>query len=151
MTVAATTQVFQIYISDTAERVWETIATPEGVSRFFQGARVEGTYEAGNRVRTSSPDGERVWGDNEILEVDPPKRLVHTWRSLYDNEMAAEGESRVTWEIEELPGEFCKVTVIHDRLEHAPKTAASIQGWFYYLSSLKSVLETGSPLPPFPL
>lgn len=145
---AATTQVFQVYIKGTADRVWETIATPEGVSRFFQGARVEGSYEPGSRVRTTSPDGERVWGDNEILEADPPKRLVHTWRSLYDEEMATEGESRVTWEVEELPGEYCRLTLTHDRLEQAPKTAASIRGWSYYLSSLKSVLETGTALPP---
>ena len=67
-----------------------------------------------------------MWGDNTILECDPPRRFVHTWRSLYDDEMAAEDESRVTWEIEPGDGGTSRLTLIHDRLEGAPKTAASV-------------------------
>lgn len=85
-----------------------------------------------------------------MLESDPPRKLVHTWRSLYDAGMAAEPESRVTWEIEAMPGGYARLTLIHDQLEAAPRTAASVTGWPYYLSSLKSLLETGRPLPPPP-
>ena len=85
-----------------------------------------------------------------MLEADPPRKLVHTWRSLYDPEMAAEAESRVTWEIEALPGGYSRLTLTHDRLGASPKTAASVTGWAYFLSSLKSVVETGTPLPPPP-
>ena len=72
----------------------------------------------------------------------------HEWHSFYDPELAAEEKSRVTWEIEAQDGGFSKLTVIHDRLENAPKTAASVSGagWMMVLSGLKSVLETGEGL-----
>ena len=90
--------------------------------------------------------GEVVRGD--VLEHDPPHRLVHGWRALYDPEMAAEGPSRVTWEIEPREGGYCLLTVVHDQLETSPKTAASVVGvgWMIVLSGLKTLLETGEPL-----
>jgi uncharacterized protein YndB with AHSA1/START domain len=151
MSAAVTgTQVYQMYINAPQQKVWEAITTPEIVATYFRGAQVEGTYEPGTRIRTASADGTQEWGDNTVLEAVPPRKLVHTWRSLYDAELAAEPESRVTWEIEGLPGGYSRLTLIHDKLDASPKTAASVTGWTYYLSSLKSVLETGSPLPPPP-
>ncbi len=150
-TVAVTgTQVYQMYINAPQEKVWEAITTPEIVAIYFRGAQVAGSYEPGARVRTVSADGSQEWGDNEVLEADPPRKLEHTWRSMYDADIAAEPESRVTWELEALPGEYTRLTLIHDKLDESPKTAASVKGWPYYLSSLKSVLETGNPLPPPP-
>jgi uncharacterized protein YndB with AHSA1/START domain len=143
-----TTQVYQLYIKAGPDEVWQAITDPATVARFFFGQRREAVYEVGGRIRSWSPDGEQPWGDNVILECDPPRRLVHTWRSLYDPEMAAEPESRVTWEIEEQPGGFSKLTLVHDRLDASPKTAASIRGWSYILSNLKTVMETGEALPP---
>ena len=144
------TQVYQLYINATQQQVWDAITTPHIVARFFSGARVEGTYQPGTQIRTASADGSQEWGNNTVLESDPPRKLVHTWRSLYDAELAAEPESRVTWEIKAMPGGYARLTLIHDQLEAAPKTAASVTGWPYYLSSLKSLVETGRPLPPPP-
>jgi uncharacterized protein YndB with AHSA1/START domain len=143
-----TTQVYQLYINASQEQVWDAITNPAVVAKFFHGARIESTYEVGTKLRSVSPDGEQLWGDNTILECDPPHRLVHTWRSLYDPEMAAEPDSRVTWEVEAQSDGVTKLTLVHDRLEGSPKTAASVRGWSYILSSLKTVVETGSPLPP---
>ena len=83
-----------------------------------------------------------------MFEFDPPRRLVHGWQSLYDPELAAEEPSRVTWEIEPQVGGFCKLTVTHDQLEGAPKTAESVygEGWTFVISGLKTLLETGSSL-----
>ena len=73
--------------------------------------------------------------------------LKHTWRALYDPETASEPFSRVTWEIEPQEGGVTKLTVVHDQLEAAPKTAESVAGgWSYVLSGLKTLLETGEPL-----
>ncbi len=146
-TTVSATQVYQVYIRASQEQVWDAITRPELVARFFFGAQVEATYEVGSRIRSWSPDRTQQWGDNTVLECDPPRRLVHTWRSLYDPEMAAEPESRVTWEIEALPQGFSRLTVTHDRLDASPRTAASVRGWSYIVSSLKSLLETGEPLP----
>lgn len=144
----ASTQVYQLYIRADQEQVWDAITNPETVARFFHGARVESTYEVGSPIRSWSPDHTQAWGDNTVLECDPPRRLVHTWRSLYDPALAAEPASRVTWEIEAQPGGFSKLTLIHDRLDGSPRTAASVRGWSYILSNLKTVVETGEPLPP---
>jgi len=83
-----------------------------------------------------------------VIEYDPPRRLVHQWLSLYDPDLAAEQPSRVTWEIEPREGGYCKLTLTHDRLEGAPKTAQSVSGagWMFVLSGLKTLLETGEPL-----
>jgi hypothetical protein len=82
-----------------------------------------------------------------VFEYDPPRRLVHGWQGLYDPELAEEAESRVTWAIEPQDGGYCLLTVTHDQLEGAPKTAESVAGgWMFVLSGLKTLLETGSPL-----
>lgn len=145
--MTSTAAVYEMYINAPQEKVWQAITTPEIVAIYFRGAQVEGSFQPGTKVRTVSPDGSQEWTNNTVLEADPPRKLVHTWRSLYDPVLAAEPESRVTWEIEALPGGYSKLTLIHDKLEASPKTAASITGWTYYLSSLKSVVETGTPLP----
>jgi len=140
-------QVYQVYIKASPEQVWEAITRPEFTEKYFYGARVETTGQAGTPVRYLSPDGSQLWGDDMILESERPRRLVMGWRALYDPEMAAEERSRVTWEIEEQPGGVCRLTVIHDQLEGAPKTAAKVSGgWMFIISGLKTVLETGEPL-----
>jgi uncharacterized protein YndB with AHSA1/START domain len=143
-----TTQVYQVFIKASPERIWEAITTPELVAKYFHGSQLEEEIKAGGRWRAWSPDRTQLWLDAEVLEFDPPRRLSHAWRSLYDPECALEEESRVTWEIEPQDGGFSLLTVVHDRLEGAPKTAAGVSGagWMQVLSGLKSVLETGSGL-----
>lgn len=146
-----TTQVYQVFIKATPERIWEAITQPELVAKYFFGTRMDPSrFEVGSRVKSWSPDHATLWTDNEVLESDPPRRLVHTWRSLYDEAFAAEEESRVTWEIEPQEGGYSKLTVIHDKLQGAPKTAASVSGgWMLIISGLKTLVETGEPLAVF--
>jgi uncharacterized protein YndB with AHSA1/START domain len=144
VTEALTTQVYQVFIRAEPERIWEAITTPEFTIRYFHGAAItvlDSTYES------RGPDGS-LWGDESVYEFDPPRRLVHGWRSLYDPEMGLEAASRVTWEIEPRDGGVCKLTVTHDQLDAAPKTAASVAGagWMFVLSGLKTLLETGQSM-----
>ena len=141
---ATTTQIYHLFIKAPPERIWEAITNPDFTEKYFYGARIGN--ENGRRV-AHGPNGE-VWGDEAILEEDPPRRLVHQWRSRYDPELEAEEPSRVTWEIEPQEGGYSLLTVTHDELEGAPKTAASVggPGWMMVLSGLKSLLETGEPL-----
>jgi uncharacterized protein YndB with AHSA1/START domain len=141
---ATATQVYNVFIKATPEQIWEAITTPDFTERYFYGARIE--TKDGRRV-AHGPNGE-LWGDEPVLESDPPRRLVHQWRSRYDPELAAEEPSRVTWEIEPQEGGYALLTVTHDQLEGAPKTAASVAGpgWMMVLSGLKTLLETGEPL-----
>jgi uncharacterized protein YndB with AHSA1/START domain len=141
---AQTTQVYEVSIRATPEAIWEAITTPEFTRRYFHGAHITNTPE---RHLALAPDG-GVWGDEATLEWDPPRRLVHGWRSLYDPVLATEPESRVTWEITAREDGVCVLTVTHDRLEDSPRTAASVsgEGWMSVLTGLKHLLETGRPL-----
>jgi uncharacterized protein YndB with AHSA1/START domain len=140
---ATATQVYSLFIKATPERIWEAITNPEFTEKYFYASRVE---LANGRRRAFGPEGQ-LWGDEAILEEDPPRRLVHGWRALYDPELAEEATSRVTWEIDQQEGGISRLTVTHDQLEGAPKTAESVAGgWMYVLSGLKTLLETGEPL-----
>ena len=141
------TQVYSVFIRATPEQVWDAITKPEFTTRYFHGTRIESTFEPGAPYLSLAGDGDQTLVDGEILESDPPRMLKHTWRALYDPETASEPFSRVTWEIEPQEGGVTKLTVVHDQLEAAPKTAESVAGgWSYVLSGLKTLLETGEPL-----
>jgi uncharacterized protein YndB with AHSA1/START domain len=141
---AQATQVYQLVIKATPEQIWEAITTPEFTTKCFYGARIQNTADG---HRSLGPDGS-VWGEGPVFEFDPPRRLSHEWRSLYDPDLAAENPSRVTWEIEPQQNGTCLLTVVHDQLEDSPKTAQSVSGagWMTVLSGLKTLLETGEPL-----
>lgn len=144
-----TTQVYTVYIKATPERVWNAITKPEFTTKYFYGSAVETTLEVGTPWHGWTADREQLLVDGEVLESDPPRLLRHTWRALYDAETAVEPFSRVTWEVEPQEGGVTKLTVVHDELEAAPKTAVSVGvagGWSYVLSGLKTLLETGAPL-----
>jgi uncharacterized protein YndB with AHSA1/START domain len=141
---APTTQVYDIFIKATPEAVFDAITKAEFTRRYFYGAEIEISADA---YRSHGPDGSD-WGCGATLEFDPPRRVVHEWRSGYDPTLTAEAASRVTWEI--TPGEdgISRLTVTHDRLEASPQTAQSVAGpgWMRVLSGLKTLLETGQPL-----
>ncbi len=140
-----TVQVYQVFIKATPEQIWDAIVDPDFTTKYFYGSRITITPE---RRTSTNPDGSESWGDSPVLEWDPPRKLVHGWQSLYNPELATEEPSRVTWEIEPQDGGFCLLTLVHDQLEGAPKTAESVsgQGWMMVLSGLKTLLETGEPL-----
>ena len=138
---AQTTQIYSVFILATPEQIWDAITKSEFTQQYFYGARID--VHDGRRFCSI---GDTEW-DEEVLEADPPRRLVHGWVSAYDPDLAAEEQSRVTWEIEPQDGGITKLTVVHDQLEAAPKTAKNVAGgWMYILSGLKTLLETGKPL-----
>ena len=162
-----TTQVYRVYIKATPERIWQAITDPEWNGRYGYGAAGEfdlrpgGAYRshATEAMRTASeqmgfPPPPDVIVDGEVLESDPPRKLVQTWRMLMDPTTAAEGFSRLTYEIAG-PGEdgVSRLTVTHD-LTGKPALAAMVAGteemgaaggggWAWVLSDLKTLLETG--------
>jgi uncharacterized protein YndB with AHSA1/START domain len=92
--------------------------------------------------------------DGEVLEIDPPHRLVQTWRRLMDPDTAKEGFTRLTFEILETSPGVSRLTVTHE-LEGAPKLAVLVageepgmggNGWAWMLSDLKTLLESGGPM-----
>jgi uncharacterized protein YndB with AHSA1/START domain len=158
---AVTMQVHRVYIKATPEAVWQAITDPDWNSRYGYGSRGEFDLRPGGAYTGYTNDGMRAMGapdigvDGEVLELDPPKRLVQTWRMLMDDMMVAEGFTRLTWEIEPGREGVTRVTVIH-ALAGAPTLAVLMTGereaegagggWPWVLSDLKSLLETGSSL-----
>jgi len=142
-TEVQTVQVYQLFIKASPEAVWDAITKPEFTQRYFYGMRIETTAER-RRVFASDDD----WGDDTIVELDPPRKLVHGWRAKWSEELRDEPESRVTWELEPQDDGTTLLTLVHDRLERSPKTAAGVSGpgWMRVLSGLKTLLETGHPL-----
>ena len=86
-----------------------------------------------------------------MLEADPPRRLVQTWRALWDPAVAAEGAKQLTWEIVEGRDGVCTLTVTHE-LTNAPKTRYMVTGqdpqagggWKFVVEDIKRLLETGT-------
>jgi uncharacterized protein YndB with AHSA1/START domain len=160
-TTTTTTQIYRIYIRATPEAIWDAITKPEWTDRYGYEGRADFELRAGGTYRHITSEGMRSMGapevaiDGEVVESDPPRKLVQTWRMVMDPEMAAEGFTRLTWEIKAGRLGVTKVTVIHE-LEGAPKLAVLLSGgledkgagggWSWVLSGLKTVLETGDTL-----
>jgi uncharacterized protein YndB with AHSA1/START domain len=136
-------KVFEIYIRTTPERLWEAITDPEIRAKYNFGSAVHSDWTPGSRLEMTAPKA-GVLAEGEVLESDPPRRLVHTMTALWGDEARSSGASRVSWEIEPI-GDSCRLTLIHDQL----REGASDQlfgGWPMILSGLKTWLETGQLL-----
>jgi uncharacterized protein YndB with AHSA1/START domain len=137
-------KVFEIYIRTTPERLWEAITDPDIREKYNFGAQVHSDWTPGSPLEMGVPKKDLLLGEGEVLEVDPPRRLVHTMVALWSDEVKSEGASRVTWEIEPI-GDSCRLMVIHDEL-HEGANAELYGGWPMILSGLKTWLETGELL-----
>jgi uncharacterized protein YndB with AHSA1/START domain len=158
---SATTQVYRIFIRATPQAIWDAITTPEWTQRFGYGLRDEFELRPGGKYRGQANEGMIAMGmtgtivDGEVIEADPPRKLVMTWRMAIDPRMFAEGFTRLTYEIEEGRGGVSRLSVFHDVTGtpgHAAMVAGIKQGpgegggWAWILSDLKSLLESGQPM-----
>jgi uncharacterized protein YndB with AHSA1/START domain len=139
MTAAA--NVYQVEIATTPERLWKAITDPEQTRKYFYGALSKSEWTVGSRWTSESPDGE-VYLEGEILEIDPPRRLVHTLHVVHERTAAAEAPSRVEWDITPV-GDRCRLTMTHTG--RGPATVEYTSGgWETILAGLKELLETGA-------
>jgi len=141
-------KVFEIYIKTTPERLWQAITDPELRSKYTFGVGVHSSWQPGSSYQARTDDTTISPGmaiaEGENLEVDPPRRLVQSFRALWSGAIQREGTSRVTWEIEPV-GDSCRLTVTHDQLREGAN-AELFGGWPMVLSGLKTLLETGELL-----
>jgi uncharacterized protein YndB with AHSA1/START domain len=137
-------KIYEIYIRTTPEQLWTAITDP-AIRRIYQfGASVDSDWQVGSSVTLGAPDQGIRLAEGEILEIDPPRRLVHTMVAEWSDEVRAEGTSRVTWQIEPV-GDSCHLTVTHDQLRDGAHPEL-FGGWPMILSGLKTWLETGGHL-----
>jgi uncharacterized protein YndB with AHSA1/START domain len=137
--------VYVTYIRTTPQKLWQALIDPEFTKQYWVGTWQESEWKVGASWRIMIPDG-RVADAGEVIEIDPPRRLVLSWRNEFMPELRAEGFSRLTYELEPR-GESVKLTVIHEMGKPDSKFIESVSsGWPNILASLKSLLETGESL-----
>lgn len=142
--------VYALVIAATPEDIWRALTSKEFTRQYFHCTEVESDWQPGSRVAYMR-DG-HLAVDGEVLEARPPLHLAFTWHVHYDSKMESEAPSRVRFDIEPLESETAlpvsRLCVTHDRFAPDSKVFPSIsQGWGQILSSLKTLLETGRPLP----
>jgi len=163
----AQTQIYRIYIKCPAQQVWDAITKPEWTERYgyggrgmydlrsggrYQGFTSQEMKDAGARGGFMVPD---VAIEGEVIEVDPPKKLVLTWHMQMDERTASDAVTRLTYELDEISAGVTRLTMVHE-LAGAPRAADILAGkwesqgagggWNWVLSDLKSLLETGKGL-----
>jgi uncharacterized protein YndB with AHSA1/START domain len=140
-----TSFVYVTYIRTTPEKLWRALTEPEFTRQFWCGTWQECAWQKGASWKIMVPDG-RVGDSGEILDIEPPKRLVLSWRNEFKPELRAEGYSRLTYLLEQ-QGDMVKFTLTHEMERDQSKLIEEVSGgWPALLASLKSMLETGEPL-----
>jgi uncharacterized protein YndB with AHSA1/START domain len=137
-------KIYEIYIRTTPERLWEALIDPEIRAKYTFSMGAYSDWRPGSRIEMRSPNAPAPLGEGTVLDAEPPKRLVHTMVALWDDDVKAEGESRVTWEIEQI-ADSCRLTVTHDQMREGANDQL-YGGWPMILSGLKTWLETGELL-----
>ncbi|MDB4954890.1 MAG: ATPase [Myxococcales bacterium] len=138
--------VYVSYIRTTAAKLWTALTSPEFTKQYWFGVSFESAFEVGAPWKLVYADG-TVTDAGEIVESVPGKRLVVTWRNQFKPELRAEGVARCTFDLVE-NGAQMKLTVTHEIDVSPSKFIAAVSaGWPAIISSLKSLLETGTALP----
>lgn len=159
LTETRTTQVYEVYIKAPVQRVWDAITDPEWTQKYAYQSRQEVEPRNGGSFKAYATDEMRGFGlpeviiDGDVIEYDPPNKLVHTWHTHFSDELTAEPATRLTYELAEASG-FTRLTLVHELVGaplHADMVASKWTegaggGWSWILSDLKSFLETGKTL-----
>ncbi len=138
--------VYVTYIRTTQQKVWEALTTPKFQKAYWFGMHQETDWKPGSSWKLMFSDG-RVADAGEVVEFDPPRRLVLKWRNEFRPEFTAEGFSRCMMELAS-EGDLVKLSITHSMERENSKLIEAVSGgWPRILSSLKTLLETGEGLP----
>lgn len=139
------------FIKTTPEKVWAALTTPEFMRQYWFDMHCESDWKAGASWKLVFPDG-RIADRGEIVEADPPRRLVIRWHNEWKAEMKAEGYSLCTFTLEVVPDNtkpVVKLSIVHSMERDGSKLIEAVSGgWPRILSNLKSLLETGEAIMP---
>lgn len=136
--------IYKTFIRASADEVWDAITNPDKTTQYFYGTRVESEWKVGSSMTYSYPDG-TVASKGEITAIDAPKRMEFTFHALWDEDLAAEGPAREVWSLDEKDGMVQLTIELH---EIGVKTLEDFkEGLPYIVSGLKTLVETGEPLP----
>lgn len=142
--MARSTFVYVTYIRTTPEKLWSALTSDtEFMKQYWFGVHCQSRWTAGSSWKMVAPNGQ-VLDAGEIVEAEPPRRLVIRWQHQKRPELKAEGDSRCTMELEP-SGPSVKLSITHTIEREPSKLIEAVSGgWPKILSNLKSLLETGS-------
>jgi len=145
MSTASSTFVYVTYIRTTPQKLWTALTSPEFTRQYWFGTQQVSEWKVGAAWKLVFPDG-RIADCGEILEVDPPRRLVIKWRNEFKPELKTEGYSRCTMQLEAVD-QAVKLSITHVMDVPDSKFVQSVSnGWPRIISNLKSLLETGQTI-----
>jgi len=143
--MAESSFVYVTYIRTTPQALWTALTDTDFIPQWWMGVRAQSDWRVGSPWTLTLPDG-RLADSGEILECEPPTRLVIKWKNEFMPELAAEGWSRCVFELE-TKDEAVKLTVTHSIDRPDSKLVKAVSGgWPHILSNLKTLVETGTPL-----
>jgi len=139
---------YEAYIRASSDAVWRAITDGKQTAQYFYGSPVKSTLKTGAEFLYMTPDGKDRMVEAQIFAIEPKHRLIlEKYRLLYAPPLAADKPSRETWEVTPM-GEITKVVVVHDEMTPNGPTYKDVSsGLPLVVSSMKSLLETGSALP----
>ena len=138
--------VYVTYIATTPDQLWAALTQGEFTKKYWFGRRIESDWQIGSPVRFFDGDSDDLTDSGVVLEYDPPERLAYTFQNEFDPEARKLGSSQVTFTLQPYEG-MVKLTIVHNDLPSEEIAADFREGWAPILSSLKTFLETGKPLP----
>ena len=135
--------VYVTYIRTTQQKLWSALTDAEFMKQYWFGCHCESAWTAGSPWKLLYPDGS-IADTGEIVESDPPRRLVIRWQNRNKPELEAEGSSLCTFELESA-GSAVKLAITHTIEREPSKFIEAVSGgWPKVVSNLKSLLEGGS-------
>jgi uncharacterized protein YndB with AHSA1/START domain len=137
--------IYVTFIRSTPAKVWEALTDPQFTRQYWFGTSAESSWKKGSPWKLVGADG-RVTDTGEILEIDPPRRMVIRWQNEWKPELKAEGPGRCTIALEPTGGAV-KLTITHEIERPKSKLITAVSGgWPAVISNLKSLLEGGAPV-----
>lgn len=138
--------VYKAYIRASVEEVWEAIVDGDMTTQYFYGTRVESDWQVGSSMNYYDPSGGLV-SEGEIIAIDPPNQIEFTFHALWDETLVKEGPAREAWAIKDVNG-MAELTIeLYDVAVDSKTYEDFVNGFPYIVSGMKSLLETGTPLP----
>jgi uncharacterized protein YndB with AHSA1/START domain len=138
--------VYRVNIQAAPEKVWQALTNSEYTAKFWYGSAISSDWKAGSEYKLTTPDGSNVFIHGKVLEADPPRRLVQTYKTNWPP-FDTEKETTMTWELEPV-GDGTKLTLTHEGFQEGSRLYEQLgtpAGWAHVVNGLKSVVETGQP------
>lgn len=135
--------VYVIYIATTPEQLWRALTDGKFTREYWGGRSIECAWEKGAPFVMRKADGSDEGTKGEVLEIDPPKKLVLSWR--FGGGLGGPATT-VTFTIAPASPQNVRLMIVHEPGEGGAIPEMAREGWSAILSSLKSFLETGQAL-----